>query len=34
MQPVGLTGKKPPFGLIFTLGDPDSGDAMMLARVK
>jgi len=34
MKPVGLTGKKPPFGLIFTLGDPDSGDAMILERAK
>jgi hypothetical protein len=34
MQPVGLMGHKPPYGLIFTFGDPDSGDAMILERTK
>jgi hypothetical protein len=34
MMPVGLTGQKPPYGLIFTMGDPDSGDAMILERAK
>jgi hypothetical protein len=34
IEPVGLTGQKPPYGLIFTLGDPDSGDAMILERAK
>jgi len=29
---AGLTGTKPPYGLIFTLGDPDSGTAMFLER--
>jgi hypothetical protein len=27
-----FTGTKPPYGLIFTLGDPDSGYAVMLKR--
>lgn len=27
-----LTGDKPPYGLIFTLGDPDSGDAVILKK--
>jgi hypothetical protein len=30
--PAGLTGGKPPYGLIFTIGDPDSGHAMVLER--
>ncbi len=34
MEPVGLTGQKPQYGLIFTLGDPDSGDAMILERTE
>ena len=34
MQPPGLTGPKPPYGLIYTLGDPDSGDAMILERAR
>ena len=29
-----LTGEKPPFGLIFTLGDPDSGYSMIFERDK
>jgi hypothetical protein len=33
-SPVGLTGQKAPYGLIFTLGDPDSGEAMILERAK
>lgn len=32
MMPVGLTGQAPPYGLIFTLGDPDSGTVMILAK--
>jgi hypothetical protein len=28
----GLMGKTSPYGLIFTLGDPDGGDAMILER--
>lgn len=31
-HPATLTGKKPPYGLIFTLGDPDSGYAVILKR--
>jgi hypothetical protein len=31
---AGLTGSAPPFGLIFTLGDPDSGHVMFFARDK
>ncbi|HZO86063.1 MAG TPA: hypothetical protein VFC26_12665, partial [Verrucomicrobiae bacterium] len=31
---VGLTGPKPPYGLICTLGDPDSGEALILERKK
>ncbi|MFN0198761.1 MAG: hypothetical protein ACKVT0_18595 [Planctomycetaceae bacterium] len=27
-----FTGDQPPYGLIFTLGDPDSGDAVILKR--
>ncbi len=34
IKPVGLTGQKPPYGLIFTLGDPDGGEAMILERAK
>jgi len=29
---VGLTSPKPPYGLIYTLGDPDSGEALILER--
>ena len=32
-MPVGFTEQKPPYGLIFTLGDPDSGEAMIYERV-
>jgi len=32
LRSAGLTGKKPPYGLIFTLGDPDSGMVMILER--
>jgi len=31
-HPANFTGAKPPYGLIFTLGDPDSGDAVILKR--
>ena len=31
-HPADFTGSKPPYGLIFTLGDPDSGDAVILKR--
>ncbi len=33
-HPANLTGDKPPYGLIFTLGDPDSGHAVILKRKK
>lgn len=29
---AGLTGEQPPYGLIFTLGDPDSGDVLILEK--
>jgi hypothetical protein len=32
IAPVGLTGARPPYGLIFTLGDPDLGTAMIFER--
>lgn len=32
LLPAKLTGSKPPYGLIFTLGDPDSGHAVILSR--
>ncbi len=32
MHPANFTGDKPPYGLIFTLGDPDSGHAVILKR--
>jgi hypothetical protein len=32
IEPVGLTGARPPYGLIFTLGDPDLGEAMIFER--
>jgi hypothetical protein len=32
IHPPYLTGDKPPYGLIFTLGDPDSGHAVILRR--
>jgi hypothetical protein len=31
---VGLTSPKPPYGLIYTLGDPDSGEALILEQKK
>lgn len=31
-HPANFTGAKPPYGLIFTLGDPDSGHAVILKR--
>jgi len=31
-HPANFTGDKPPYGLIFTLGDPDSGHAVILKR--
>jgi hypothetical protein len=34
IRPAGLTGKKPPYGLIFTLGDPDSGTVMILEKAR
>jgi len=34
LQSAGLTGQKAPFGLVFTVGDPDSGHAMFLERTK
>jgi hypothetical protein len=34
MASPGFTGKKPPYGLIFTIGDPDSGTVMILERAK
>jgi hypothetical protein len=30
--PVGLSGHKPPYGLIYTLGDPDEGMVLILDR--
>lgn len=32
IHPANFTGDKPPYGLIFTLGDPDSGHAVLLRR--
>jgi hypothetical protein len=32
--PFGLTGSKPPFGLIFTVGDPDSGRALFFEKIE
>jgi hypothetical protein len=34
IQSPGFTGNKPPYGLIFTIGDPDSGTVMVLERAK
>ena len=31
-HPADFTGDKPPYGLIFTLGDPDSGNVIILRR--
>jgi hypothetical protein len=33
-HPANLTGDEPPYGLIFTLGDPDSGNAIILKRKR
>lgn len=33
-MPANLTGNKPPHGLIFGLGDPDAGQAMILETAK
>jgi hypothetical protein len=30
MAPAHLVGQRPPYGLIFSVGDPDSGEAMVL----
>lgn len=30
----GLSSPKPPYGLIYTLGDPDGGEALILERMK
>lgn len=32
IHPAHITGAKGQFGLIFTIGDPDSGDAILLKR--
>lgn len=32
LHPAKLTGSRPPYGLIFTLGDPDGGHAVILSR--
>lgn len=34
IQSPGFTGDKPPYGLIFTIGDPDSGTVMILEGAK
>jgi hypothetical protein len=34
LEPLGLTGKKSPYGLIITLGDPDSGTVMLFKKVR
>ena len=31
---AGLTGDKPPYGLIFTYGDPDNGDVMIFEKAE
>lgn len=31
-HPAGFTSDKPPYGLIFTLGDPDGGNAVILRK--
>jgi hypothetical protein len=33
-EPAGLTAQTRPFGLIFTLGDPDGGQAIILERAR
>ena len=32
IEPAGLIGARPPYGLILTFGDPDLGHAMVFAR--
>jgi hypothetical protein len=32
IEPAGLMGANPPYGLIFTVGDPDAGQAMVFER--
>lgn len=32
LAPAHLTGQKSPYGLIFSLGDPDGGEALILTR--
>lgn len=32
LAPAHLTGQKSPYGLIFSLGDPDAGEALILSR--
>lgn len=34
IDPANLTGDTPPYGLIFTYGDPDSGDVMIFERTE
>jgi len=34
IQSPGFTGDRSPYGLIFTIGDPDSGTVMILERAK
>jgi hypothetical protein len=33
-MPVHLTGKKPPHGLLFGIGDPDAGQALILEKAQ
>lgn len=32
--PADFTGDQPPYGLIFTIGDPDSGNAIILKKIR
>jgi hypothetical protein len=32
LAPAHLTGQRSPYGLIFSLGDPDAGEALILSR--
>lgn len=34
VESPGFTGDKPPYGLIFTIGDPDSGTVMILEKTQ
>ena len=34
LEPVGLASNKPPYSLIYTLGDPDAGQVLILTRIK